>query len=71
MGRVIAEELQILGSHGLVVAEYGALLAEIAEGRLDLDATVGRLLTVEELPAAMQAMDHPPTSAGMTVARLR
>lgn len=71
MGRVIAEELQILGSHGLAVAEYGALLAEIAEGRLDLDATVGRLLTIEELPAAMQAMDHPPTSAGMTVARLR
>lgn len=71
MGRVIAQELQILGSHGLAVAEYRELLAEVAAGRLDLGRTVGRLLTLEELPAAMLAMDHPPTTAGMTVARLR
>ncbi|MDN5686713.1 MAG: zinc-dependent alcohol dehydrogenase family protein [Brachybacterium sp.] len=71
MGRVIGQELQILGSHGLAVAEYRELLAEIASGRLDLGRTVGRLLELEDLPAAMLAMDRPPTTAGMTVARLR
>lgn len=69
IGRVIAQELQILGSHGLAVAEYGELLAEIASGRLDLAGTVGRVIDAEQLPAAMVAMDQPPTSAGMTVAR--
>ena len=71
IGRVIAQELQILGSHGLAVAEYRDLLAEIADGRLDLARTVGRVITAEELPAAMLAMDRPPTAAGMTVARWR
>ena len=71
MSRVIGQELAILGSHGLAVAEYRDLLADIASGRLDLGRTVGRLLTLEELPAAMLAMDRPPTTAGMTVARLR
>lgn len=70
MSRVIGQELQILGSHGLAVAEYRDLLADIASGRLDLGRTVGRLLELEDLPAAMLAMDHPPTTAGMTVARL-
>ncbi|AXK44378.1 zinc-dependent alcohol dehydrogenase family protein [Brachybacterium saurashtrense] len=69
MGRVISQELQILGSHGLAVAEYSELLADVAAGRLDLAGTVGRVLEATELPAAMLAMDRPPTSAGMTVAR--
>ncbi|MGP5303768.1 alcohol dehydrogenase catalytic domain-containing protein [Brachybacterium alimentarium] len=71
MGQVIGQELQILGSHGLAVSEYRDLLADIASGRLDLRAVVGRLLAVEDLPDAMLAMDHPPTTAGMTVARVR
>lgn len=69
MGRVIAQELQILGSHGLAVAEYGRLLEDVAGGRLDLAGTVGRVLDAAELPAAMAAMSAPPTTAGMTVAR--
>lgn len=71
MGRVIGQELQILGSHGLAVAEYADLLADVAAGRLDLGRTVGRILTLEELPAALPALSAPPTSAGMTVARIR
>lgn len=69
IGRVIALELQILGSHGLAVAEYAELLEDVASGRLDLAGTVGRVIDAEQLPAAMVAMDHPPTTAGMTVAR--
>lgn len=71
IGRVIAQELQILGSHGLAVPEYAELLADIAAGRLDLAGTVGRVIEAEELPDAMLAMSAPPTSPGMTVARWR
>ncbi|GAA4529855.1 zinc-dependent alcohol dehydrogenase family protein [Brachybacterium paraconglomeratum] len=71
IGRVIAQELQIFGSHGLAVAEYGELLADIASGRLDLAGTVGRVIDAEQLPAAMVAMDQSPATPGMTVARWR
>lgn len=71
MGQVIAQELQIRGSHGLAATEYAAMLTEIADGRLDLGRTVGRVISVEDLPAAMVAMGEPPVVAGMTVARLR
>ena len=69
IGRVIAQELQILGSHGLAVAEYAELLGDVAAGRLDLAGTVGRVIDAEQLPEAMIAMGRPPTTAGMTVAR--
>lgn len=70
MGRVIAQELQILGSHGLAVIEYRELLAEVASGRLDLAASVGRVIAFEDLPAAMTEMDQPPATSGITVARV-
>src|SRR5699024_2206235 len=70
MGQVIGQELWILGSHGLAVGEYRDLFGEIAGGRLDLGRTVGRVITMEELPGALAAMDAPPAAAGMTVAAL-
>ena len=70
MGRVIAQELQIRGSHGLAATEYAEMLAEIARGTLDLSRTVGRVIGIADLPSAMVAMGSPPTAAGMTVARL-
>jgi len=70
IGRVIAQELQILGSHGLAVAEYRQLLADVAGGGLDLAATVGRMIAFEDLPAAMSEMDQGPATAGITVATL-
>lgn len=70
MGRVIAQELQILGSHGLPVAEYAALLADIAAGRLDPQRAVGTVIGLEDLPAALAALGEARAEAGMTVARL-
>jgi alcohol dehydrogenase len=40
MGRVLAQELQLLGSHGMAAADYPELLARVADGTLD----PGRLL---------------------------
>lgn len=68
MGRVISEELELLGSHGISVGEYAAMLDDVVAGRLRPDASLGRTITFEDLPAAIEAMDHPATEAGMTVA---
>ncbi|NHA69433.1 zinc-binding dehydrogenase [Phycicoccus flavus] len=56
MERVIAWELDVLGSHGMAAADYAGLLADVAAGAVDLDALrapgdpvglaeAGRLLT--------------------------
>lgn len=68
MGRVIADELEILGSHGIGVDEYEAMLADIVAGRLRPDATVGAVIEFDALPAALVAMNAPAKVAGMTVA---
>ncbi|GAA3338180.1 zinc-dependent alcohol dehydrogenase family protein [Curtobacterium pusillum] len=68
MGRVIADELELLGSHGISVGEYAALLDDVVAGRLRPAESIGRTIDFEDLPEAIVAMDGPPTSAGMTVA---
>lgn len=70
MGRVIANELEVLGSHGISVAEYPALLAEVASGALDPIKTLGRIIGFDDLPAALSSMRSTSTVAGMTVAAL-
>lgn len=68
LGRVIAQELELLGSHGIARSEYAALLDEIVAGRIRLGDSVGRVIPFEDLPAALVEMDGPSASAGMTVA---
>jgi alcohol dehydrogenase len=67
MDLVVARELEILGSHGMAAHDYGAMLASISEGRLDPSRLVGRTIDLDEAPAALVAMDRPPSGAGMTV----
>jgi alcohol dehydrogenase len=68
MGRVIGEELELLGSHGIAVGEYAAMLDDVVAGRLRPDATIGRTIGFDDLPEALVAMDLPATGSGMTVA---
>ena len=67
MDLVVARELEILGSHGMAAHDYAAMLASIAEGRLDPRRLVGRTIGLDEAPAALMAMDAPQPVAGMTV----
>lgn len=67
MARVIAGELEILGSHGMAAREYPALLEEVATGRLDPGRLVGRVVGLESVPAALAALGESPV-AGATVA---
>ena len=70
MGRAIAEELEIYGSHGMPAHDYPAMLALVASGRLDVRRLVGRVIALEDAPAALAAMSQPATTSGMTVVDL-
>jgi D-arabinose 1-dehydrogenase-like Zn-dependent alcohol dehydrogenase len=68
MGRVIADELDVLGSHGMSALDYPAMLDEIAGARLDPHLTRGATITFDELPSALAGMDDPLRGPGMIVA---
>jgi alcohol dehydrogenase len=68
---VVARELRILGSHGMAALDYPAMLAMVADGRLDPGRLVGRVIGLDEAGAALTAMDDPSaTRGGMTVVSL-
>ncbi|MEX1077688.1 MAG: zinc-dependent alcohol dehydrogenase family protein [Homoserinimonas sp.] len=69
MDLVVANELELLGSHGMAAHEYPAMLAAIASGRIDPQLLVGRTISLDEAPAALAGMDANP-HPGMTVIRL-
>lgn len=66
MDRVIAWELSLHGSHGMAAAAYPAMLAMIADGRLDPAALVGRTAGLDAAHDALSAMDVSG-SDGITV----
>ncbi|MEA2673118.1 MAG: alcohol dehydrogenase, partial [Chloroflexota bacterium] len=67
MDLIVARELEVLGSHGMAAHDYAAMLAGIAEGRLDPSRLVGRTISLDEAPAALMAMDFPQAVTGITV----
>jgi alcohol dehydrogenase len=67
MHRVVSRELEILGSHGLAAHDYPELLALVSSGRLRPDLLVGRVISLDDVPAAFALIgtaDQPP---GMTL----
>ena len=66
MHRVMAHELQILGSHGMAAHAYPRMLGLIAAGRLDPARLVTKRITLDETPAALAALsDSSPR--GVTI----
>jgi len=70
MDVVVAQELEIHGSHGMPAGDYPALLAMVADGVVRPDLLVGEVIDLDDAGAALAAMDAPPVTAGMTVVRL-
>jgi alcohol dehydrogenase len=66
MGRVIALELQLLGSHGMAAHAYPELLGLIAAGRLDPRRLITRELGLDDAPAALAAVGRAPGIAVVT-----
>jgi alcohol dehydrogenase len=66
MERVIALELEVLGSHGMGAHAYPELLGLIAAGRLDPRLLVTRELSLDEAGPALAAVGRDPGIAVVT-----
>jgi alcohol dehydrogenase len=70
MGRVLAQELQLLGSHGMPASAYPELLDLVADGTLDPGRLLRDRIGLAEAGARLAALDQPGAGAGgMTVIR--
>ena len=66
MHRVMAHELQLLGSHGMAAHAYPQMLGLIAAGRLDPGRLVTKRISLDEAPEALAALgDSSPR--GVTI----
>ncbi|MEF8794873.1 MAG: zinc-dependent alcohol dehydrogenase family protein [Salinivenus sp.] len=66
MGRIIAEELELRGTHGLPAHRYPALLSLVMEGPIDPSRLVRRTIPLREAGTALTQMDRADTP-GITV----
>jgi len=66
VSRLIGQELQWLGSHGMPAHAYPEMLALVANGNLNPAALITRTITLDETPAALAALSNG-TPAGITV----
>jgi D-arabinose 1-dehydrogenase-like Zn-dependent alcohol dehydrogenase len=66
MDRVLARELEILGSHGMAAHAYPEMLALVALGRLRPDALVTCELTLDEAGDALAHLGSAPGIAVIT-----
>ena len=58
MNKVIANELEILGSHGIQAYRYPALLEMIAAGKLHPEKLIGRTISLEQGAEELTRMDE-------------
>ena len=58
MSRVVAHELEILGSHGMPAHRYDVMLPMILSGKLRPELLVGREISLEESIDALISMDE-------------
>ena len=66
MARVIAWELDLLGSHGMAATDYPAMLALIETGQVEPQRLIERTIGLEEAARLLPAFDRAPV-AGMTM----
>ena len=68
MDLVVAQELEVYGSHGMAAHEYPPLLRLVADGVLRPEQLVSQVLGLANAGTALAAMDDPSAgAAGMTV----
>ncbi len=66
MDKVIAYELEILGSHGIQAYKYASLLEMIDSGKLSPQKLIGKTICLKESPEELSNMNNF-ASAGVTV----
>jgi alcohol dehydrogenase len=58
MDQVLANELEILGSHGMQAYKYPEMMEMIKSGKLNLRKLIERTITLEESTTALPHMDR-------------
>ena len=66
MPQIVAQEIELLGSHGMQAHRYGALLDLVESGTLDPARLVGERIALDAAPQALMDMDRFQ-SVGVTV----
>jgi D-arabinose 1-dehydrogenase-like Zn-dependent alcohol dehydrogenase len=69
MHRVVARELEVLGSHGLAAHDYPELLQLVESGRLRPDLLIGQTIELDGVPDAFALIGTPDQPPGITVVR--
>src|SRR6478752_2305743 len=69
MDRILAHELEVIGSHGMAAVDYPAMLELVEQGLLDPRSLVTRVIGLDEAGAALAAMDRPGPP-GLTVVEI-
>lgn len=67
VSRLIGQELQWLGSHGMAAHAYPEMLDLVADGTLKPADLVTRTIGLAEVPAALAALPTPKATPGVTV----
>jgi alcohol dehydrogenase len=62
MSRVLANELEILGSHGMQAWRYADMLAMIAAGNLEPERLIGKTICLEEAIVELTSMNSFDTN---------
>jgi alcohol dehydrogenase len=57
MGKVISDELEIIGSHGMQAHEYPGMLEMIKTGKLQPGKLIGKKISLEEAPEVLVNMN--------------
>lgn len=57
MDKVVSNELEILGSHGMQAFRYSEMFEMIKTGKLKPELLVGKTISLEEAPKALMEMD--------------
>jgi D-arabinose 1-dehydrogenase-like Zn-dependent alcohol dehydrogenase len=70
VSRVIRDELEVLGVHGLSAARFHEVFALMEDGRLDPTAMITERLSLADVPAALPAMGHIASSGVSVVTSL-
>lgn len=57
MPRIVGQEIELLGSHGMQAHRYGAMLDMVESGKLDPARLVGNRISLRDAPDALMNMD--------------
>ena len=67
MGKVVAKELKLIGSHGMAAASYPEMLGMIADGQFDPSALIAERIPLTEVPEALAKMGGHEGTPGVTL----